>query len=118
MQVKAVSPDNRLSVLGQGVVRSEASIDADAKRRVCIGTPGSQAAAGHPTNCIGTWESRIPCRPQQAEEARRGQSDTAVGPAHSRGTVGVIPGRVPVYRDSLEGAGSLLTRVQTVRSIL
>jgi hypothetical protein len=37
-QVKAVSPDIRLSVLGQGVVRSEASIDADAKRRVCIGT--------------------------------------------------------------------------------
>jgi len=30
--------------------------------------------------------------PQQAEEARRGLGDTAVGPAHSRGVAGVMPG--------------------------
>ena len=117
-QVKAVSPDIGLSAMGQGVVRPEASIDADATRRVCIGTPGSQAAAGHPTDCIGTWESRITCMPQRAEEARRGQRDTAVGPAHSRGVVGVTPGGVPKQGGSLEGVGNQLTRDQTVRSIL
>lgn len=116
-RVKAVSPDICLSAVGQGLVRPEASIVAGVKRRVCNGKPGSQAAAGHPTDCIGTWESRITCIPQRAEEARRGRRDTAVGPAHSRGVVGVTPGGVPNHRDSLEGAGSQLTRAEEVRSI-
>jgi len=91
-QVKAVSPDIFLIAMGQGLLCPEASIVAGVIRRVCHGVPGSQAAAGHPTDCIGTWESRIACMPQQAEEARRGRGDAAVGPAHIRGVVGVMPG--------------------------
>jgi len=84
-QVKAVSPDICIFAVGQGLVCSEASIAADVIRRVCSDLPGSQAVAGHPTDCIGTWDSRIACMPQQAAEVRRGLGDTAVGPAHSRG---------------------------------
>ena len=91
-QVKAVSPDIFLFAVGHGLVCPEAGIVADAIRRVCIDLPGSQAAAGHPTDCIGTWDSRIACMPQQAAEVRRGLGDTAVGPAHSRGVAGVMPG--------------------------
>ncbi len=113
-QVKAVSPDICIFAVGQGLVCPEASIVADAIRRVCIDLPGSQAAAGHPTDCIGTWDSRIACMPQQAEEARRGLEDTAVGPAHSRGVAGVMPGEFrvkksrlrPFRRGILEGVGS------------
>ena len=86
-------------------------------RRVCHGMPGSQAAAGHPTDCIGTWESRIACMPQQAEKARRGQRDTAVGPARSRGVVGVMPGAGPGNRDPLEGAGSWSNRAADVEAM-
>ena len=104
--------------MGQGLLCSEASIVAGVIRRVCHGVPGSQAAAGHSTDCIGTWESRIACMPQRAEEARRGRGDAAVGPAHIRGVVGVTPDGVPRIRDSLEGAGSQLTRAEEVRVIL
>jgi hypothetical protein len=125
--VKAVSPEIFLIAMGQGLLCSEASIVAGAIRRamhhdgacrVCNGVPGSQAAAGHPTDCIGTWESRIACMPQQAEEARRGRRDAAVGPAHIRGVVGVMPGGGPRIRDPLEGAGSQLSRAEKVRAIL
>jgi hypothetical protein len=104
--------------MGQGLLCSEASIVAGVIRRVCNGGPGSQAAAGHPTDCIGTWDSRIACIPQQAEEARRGHRDAAVGPAHIRGVTGVMPGGGPRIRDPLEGAGSQLTRAEEVRAIL
>jgi len=125
-QVKAVSPEIFIIAMGQGLLCSEASIVAGVRRRamhhdgawrVCNGVPGSQAAAGHLTDCIGTWESRIACMPQQAEEARRGRRDAAVGPAHSRGVVGVTPGGVPQIADSLEGAGSQLSRAEEVRTI-
>ena len=116
-QVKAVSPEILLLARGQGLVCPEASIVAGVRRRVCHDMPGSQAAAGHSTDCIGTWESRIACIPQQAEEARRGHRDAAVGPAHIRGVVGVMPGGVLKIRDSLEGAGSQLSRVEEVRAI-
>jgi len=91
-QVKAVSPDICIFAVGQGLVCSEASNAVDVIRRVCSDLPGSQAVAGHPTDCIGTWDSRIACMPQQAAEARRGPGDMAVGPAHSRGVAGVMPG--------------------------
>ena len=91
-QVKVVSPEIFIIAMGQGLLCPEASIVAGVIRRVCNGVPGSQTAAGHPTDCIGTWESRIACMPQQAEKARRGHGDTAVGPAHSRGVAGVMPG--------------------------
>ena len=116
-QVKAVSPEIFIVAMGQGLLCLEASIVAGVKWRVCNGVPGSQAAAGHPTDCIGTWDSRIACMPQQAEEARRGRGDAAVGPAHSRGVVGVTPGGGPRIRDPLEGAGSQLSRAEKVRAI-
>jgi hypothetical protein len=116
-QVKAVSPDIFLLAVGQGLVCPEASIDSGVIRRACIDLPGSQAVAGHPTDCIGTWDSRIACMFQQAEEARRGHRDTAVGPAHIRGVVGVMPGGGPRIRDPLEGAGSQLSRAEEVWAI-
>jgi hypothetical protein len=54
---------------------------------------------------------------QQAEEARRGHGDTAVGPAHSRGVVGVMPGGGSAIRDLLEGAGSQSYRAEEGRAI-
>jgi hypothetical protein len=107
--------------MGQGLVCPEASIVAGVIRRVCNGVPGSQAAAGHPIpTCrdIGTWDSRIACIPQQAEEARRGHGDAAVGPAHSRGVTGVTPGGGPRIRAPLEGAGSQSIRAEKLRAIL
>jgi len=97
---------------------SETSIVADVIRRVCNGVPGSQAAAGHPTDCIGTWDSRIACITQQAEEARRVHRDTAVGPAHSRGVTGVMPGEsIPRGYKTLEGAGGQSYRAAEVEAI-
>jgi hypothetical protein len=116
-QVKAVSPEIWDIAMGQGLLCSEASIVVDVIRRVCHGVPGSQAAAGHLTDCTGTWDSRIACMPQQAEEARRVRRDAAVGPAHIRGVVGVIPGGGPRIRDPLEGAGSQLSRAEKVGAI-
>jgi len=116
-QVKAVSPEICIA-RGQGLVCPEASIVVGVRRRVYGGVPGSQATAGHPTDCIGTWEDRIACLPQQAEEARRGQGDTAVGPAHSRGVAGVMPGAGRQGPDPLEGAGGPTTRAKEVGAIL
>ena len=110
-------PRNLLLAMGQGVVCPEAGIVADVIRRACNGVPGSQTAAGHPTDRIGTWESRIACMLQQAEKARRSHGDTAVGPAHSRGVAGVMPGGGPVTSGPLEGAGSQLCRAEEVRPI-
>jgi hypothetical protein len=116
-QVKAVSPEIFLLVMGQGLLCPEAGIVAGVRRRVCNGVPGSQAAAGHPTDCIGTWDSRIACMPQQADEARRGHRDAAVGPAHSRGVVGVTPGGGPRKRVPLEGAGGQSLSDEKVKAI-
>jgi hypothetical protein len=116
-QVKAVSPEIWDIAMGQGLLCPEASIVAGVRRRVCHGVPGSQAAAGHRTDCIGTWDSRIACMPQQADEARRGRRDSAVGPARIRGVVGVIPGGGPGIRDPLEGAGSQSSRAEKVGAI-
>ena len=114
--VKAVSPEICIA-RGQGVLCPEASIVVGVRRRVYGGMPGSQATAGHPTDCIGTWEDRIACRPQQAEEARRGHRDTVVGPAHSRGVAGVMPGVGRHVPDPLEGAGGPTSRATEVRAI-
>lgn len=116
-QVKAVSPEIFIIALGQGLLCSEASIVAGVIRRVSNEVPGSQAAAGQPTDCIGTWDSRIACMPQQADEARRGRRDAAVGPAHIRGVVGVMPGGGPRIGDPLEGAGSQSLSDEEVKAI-
>ena len=117
-QVKAVSPEILLLARGQGLLCPEASIGTGVRRRVGHGMPGSQATAGHPTDGIGTWEDRIACLPQPDEEARRGQGDTAVGPAHSRGVTGVMPGAGLHQQDPLEGAGDQLNRAENVWPIL
>ena len=116
-QVKVISPEIFLFALGQGVLCPEASIVTGVNRRAGHGVPGSQTAAGHPTDRIGTWEGRIACLPQQAEKARRGPGDTVVGPVHSRGVAGLMPGAGPPRRDPLEGAGRSLCRAKDVRPI-
>ena len=47
--------------------------------------PGSEAMAGHSKIHSGTWDSPVVLKRslQQAEEARRGYGDMAVGLAHS-----------------------------------
>ena len=116
-QVKAVSPEILLIARGQGLLCPEASIVVGVRRRVDGGRPGSQAAAGPSTDGVGTWESRIACLPQPAEEARRGRGDTAVGLAHSRGVAGVMPGAGLRVQVPLEGASGPTNRVQDVRAI-
>jgi hypothetical protein len=116
-QVKAGSPEILRIARGQGLVRPEASIVAGVRRRVGCGMPGSQATAGHPTDGIGTWEGRIACLPQPAEEARRGHRDTAVGPVHSRGVAGAMLGAGRREPDPLEGTGDPSNRVKEVRTI-
>ncbi len=116
-QVKAVSPEILLLARGQGLVRPEASIVVGVTRRVYHGMPGSQAAAGPSMDGVGTWESRIACLPQQADEARRGRGDTAVGPAHSRGVVGAMPGAGRRQPDPLEGVGDSSCRAKDGRPI-
>jgi hypothetical protein len=116
-KVKVLSPEIFLIAMGQGLLCSEASIVAGVIRQVCYGVPGSQAAAGHPTDCIGTWDSRIACMLQQTEEVRRSHGNTAVGPAHIRGVAGVMPGGGSINRDPLEGAGSQSYRAEEVWAI-
>jgi hypothetical protein len=116
-QVKAVSPEILLLARGQGLLCPEARIVVGVTKRVYHGMPGSQAAAGPSTDGVGTWESRIACLPQPADEARRGQGDTAVGPAHSRGGVGVMPGAGRRMPDPLEGAGDSSCRAKDGRPI-
>ena len=113
---KAVSPEICIA-RGQGVLCPEASIVVGVRRRVYGGMPGSWATAGHPTECIGTWEDRIACLPLQADEARRGHRDTVVGPAHSRGVAGVMPGAGRRRPDPLEGAGGPTYGARDVRAI-
>ncbi len=73
------------------------------------GVPGSETMVGNLTVNIGTWESHAaPNRSfQQAEEARRKYGGMAVGPAHSRGVAGVMPGGAI---SSLEGVSGLTQR--------
>jgi len=108
-QVKVLSPEIYNIALGQGFHCLEASIAACVQGEHVSGEPGSESMAGHRTVHIGTWESHvIPCGSfPQAEEARRKYGGMAVGPAHSRGVAGVMPGGA---RGSLEGAGSKTQR--------
>ncbi len=110
MKVKVSSPEICLNVaLGQELLHSEASIAAHVNGECVSGVPGSKSIAGHSTVHNGTWESRVVLKRsfQQAEEARRKYGGMAVGPAHSRGVAGIMPGGVC---SSLEGAGSMLQR--------
>ena len=109
-KVKVSSPEICLNVaLGQEVHYSEASIAAHVNGECVSGVPGSKSIAGHSTVHNGTWESHVVLERsfQQAEEARRKYGGMAVGPVHSRGVAGVMPGGAC---SSLEGAGSMLQR--------
>jgi len=103
--VKVLSPEIVNIAQGQGFHFLEASIAACVKGEHVSDVPGSESMAGNLTVHIGTWESHVaPYESfQQAEEARRKYGGMAVGPAHSRGVAGVMPGGA---RSSLEGAGS------------
>ena len=108
-KVKVSSPEIRNFAQGQGFHFLEASTAACVRGEHVGGVPGSKSMAGNPTVHIGTWESRIACMPQQAEEARQGRRDAAVGPAHIRGVVGVMPGESP-GAGTLEGVSSKTQR--------
>ncbi len=112
MKVKVLSPEICLNVaLGQEVLYSDASIAAHVNGECVSGVPGSKSIAGHSTVHNGTWESHVVLERsfQQAEEARRKYGGVAVGPVHSRGVAGVMPGGAC---SSLEGVGSMLQRGQ------
>ena len=115
-QVKVLSPEITIVALGQGFHVLEASIAACAKGEHVGGVPGSESMAGNRTVHIGTWESHVAPGEsfQQAEEASRRYGGMAVGPAHSRGVAGVMPGGT---RSSLEGAGSNTQRDEVVYAI-
>ncbi len=110
MKVKVLSPEICQNVaLGQEFLHSEASIATHDKGECVSGVPGSKSIAGHSTVHDGTWESHVVLEGsfQQAEEARRKYGGVAVGPVHSRGVAGVMPGGAC---SSLEGAGCMLLR--------
>ena len=106
---EGVEPRNLCIALGQGFLHFEASIAAHVNGECVSGVPGSKSIAGHLTVHDGTWESHAVLKRslQQAEEARWRYDGMAVGPAHSRGVNGVMPGG---EYSSLEGAGSMLQR--------
>ena len=103
-KVKVLSPEIMFVAQGQGFDVPEASIAACGKGEHDSDMPGSESMAGKLTVHIGTWESRVAPNGsfQQAEEARRKYGGMAVGPAHSRGVAGVMPGGAG---GSLEGVG-------------
>ena len=106
---EGIKPRNMVIAMGQGFLHPEARIAAHVNGECASGVPGSKSIAGHSTVHNGTWESHVVLERsfQQAEEARRKYGGTAVGPVHSRGVAGVIPGGAC---SSLEGAGSMLQR--------
>ena len=116
---EGIKPRNLFIALGQEFLHSEASIAAHVNGECDSDVPGSKSIAGHSTVHNGTWESHAVLEQslQQAKEARRRCGSVAVGPAHSRGVIGVMPGGDPVTSGPLEGAGSQLCRAEEVRSI-
>ena len=115
-QVKVLSPEITIVALGQGFHFLEASIAACVKGERVSDVPGSESMAGNLTVHIGTWESHVAPNGSfpQAEEARRKYGVMAVGPAHSRGVAGVMPGGT---RGSLEGAGSKTQRDEAALAV-
>ena len=106
---EGIESRNMFIALGQELHHSEASIATHVNGKCVSGVPGSKSIAGHSTVHDGTWESHVVLESsfQQAEEARRKYGGMAVGPVHSRGVAGVMPGGAC---SSLEGIGSMLQR--------
>ncbi len=105
--VKVLSPEIIIVAQGQGFHFLEASIGMHVKGERISDVPGSESVAGKRTVYIGTWENRSAPKEscQGAEKVTRRYGVSVVGPAHSRGVAGVMPGGT---RSSLEGAGSKL----------
>ncbi len=114
--MKVLSPEITIVAQGQGFHVLEASIAVCVKGEYVSDVPGSESMAGNRTVHIGTWESRVAPNGSfpQAEEARRRYGGMAVGPAHSRGVAGVMPGGAC---GSLEGAGSNTQRDEEAYAI-
>ena len=108
-QVKVLSLEIDNIALGQGFDFLEASIGMRANGECVLDVPGSESVAGKRTVYIGTWENRsVPNESRRgAEEATRWYGVSVVGPTHSRGVAGVMPGgeRIP-----LEGVGGITSR--------
>ena len=106
-QVKVLSPEICLIVLGQGFLHLEASSAARDNGECVSDVPGSQTIAGHSTVHSGTRESHTVPKEASNESKRRRRKygGMAVGPGHIRGTDGVMPiqSREP---GTLEGLGS------------
>ena len=110
-QVKVSSPEINIVAQGQGLHFPEASIGIRAQGERMTDVPGSMAVAGKRTVCIGTWEiQNVPNGSGRGvEKATRPYDVLEVGPTHSRGVVGVMPGGAR-GKGSLEGVGGLTKR--------
>ena len=110
-QVKVLSPEMKFLALGEGLDVSEASIGVRVIGERMTSVPGSKAVAGKRTVCIGTWEIRSAPygNGREAEKATRSYGAAEVGPTHSRGVAGVMPGGAR-GKGSLEGVGGLTKR--------
>ena len=117
-KVKVLSPEIVIIALGQGFHFLEASTASRVIGECDSGVPGSKSVAGNPTVHIGTWENHIvPSGSfQQAEESRRKYGDMVVGPTHSRGVIGVMPGESRSIW-TLEGVGSKTQRDEVTYAI-
>jgi hypothetical protein len=93
-QVKVLSPEIFNIAMGQGFHFLEAVSATRVKGECVSAVPGSESMAGNRTVHIGTWESHVVPGGgiRRAEEARRRFGGMAVGLAHSRGVIGVMPG--------------------------
>jgi hypothetical protein len=118
-QVKAVSPEILLNLQGARGCFALKPVSGPALEGESV-----SACRGHrPQRVLQRMASELgravslAC-PYKPKEARRGQGDTAVGPAHSRGVVGVVPGAGRREPDPLEGAGDPSNRAQDVGPIL
>ena len=93
-QVKVLSPKITIIARGQGFHSLEVSIGMRVTGKCITGVPGSESVAGRRTVYVGTWENRsVPKGSrQEAEKAMRRYGVSVVGPAYSRGVIGVIAG--------------------------
>jgi len=108
-KVKVSSPEMFIA-LGQGFIKSEASIAACVNGKYASDVPGSKSMVGNRIVCTGTWERHIAPDSESSNELkrrRRKYGNMAVGLTHSRGVDGVMPIESPC---SLEGVSSKTQR--------
>jgi len=115
-QVKVLSPEMEFVAQGQRVCNLEASIAAGA-----IGEPAAACRGLSPWQAIELSTSELGRAMPFPKEAsnklkrrRRRYGGMAVGPAHSRGVAGVMPG---AGECSLEGAGGKTQRDEEAQAV-